>query len=52
MPTSLLMSQLAALESPDAAEDALFYDCNESADRILQAVSEQVIKRRADPLRG
>jgi gluconokinase len=51
MPTSLLMSQLATLESPDATEDALFYDCNEPADRILQAVSEQVIKRRADPLR-
>ena len=50
MPVSLLGSQLAILEQPDASEDALFYDCTDSADRILQSASEQIAKRRADPL--
>jgi gluconokinase len=48
MPASLLSSQLATLELPDAAEGALFFDCNESADRIVQAVSEQITKRPTD----
>jgi gluconokinase len=51
MPASLLNSQLETFEAPDATEDALDYDCNEPADRIVQSVCEQIAQRRSDPLR-
>ncbi len=48
MPASLLSSQIAAFEPPDATEDALFFDCNESADDIIHTASEQILKRRTN----
>jgi gluconokinase len=47
MPASLLASQLAILELPDATEDALFVDATAPVERIVPVVRAEVLSRRA-----
>jgi gluconokinase len=47
MPASLLDSQLAALERPDAAEDAIVVDISGPADAVLDAIIAELNGRVA-----
>jgi gluconokinase len=47
MPASLLSSQIAILELPDATEDALFVDSTVPVDRIVPVVRAEVLSRLA-----